>query len=145
MEMSMPELTVPLVQYARLTMKALILRVYGQYYRQQSPSTPLFPIGSVVVTAAAMHALRNAAVSVDSLVRRHARGDWGDVDALDARQNKLALRFGLRILSSYVLPPGHQPSSESCTAWVITTPNRKTTTVLLSVETFNDTNHGQIA
>ncbi|CAJ5232638.1 plasmid related protein [Burkholderia pseudomallei] len=40
---------------------------------------PRLPLGHLVATPAAIHALQAADVSIFALVKRHARGDWGDV------------------------------------------------------------------
>jgi hypothetical protein len=60
------------------------------------------------------------------LLARHATGDWGDLCAFDRRQNEIALREGLRVLSSYETPAGH--------VWIITEANRSVTTILLPEE-----------
>ena len=44
---------------------------------------------------------------------RHARGDWGDLDAHDRAANKGALQIGARIFSSYRMPDGEK-------LWIIT-------------------------
>lgn len=104
-------------------------------------------LGRVVVTPSAADALRRAHVDADSLVRRHAAGDWGELDALDIRQNVLGLRLGLRMRSSYLLQANPKEANATLTSavtvWVVTTPNRKTTTVLLPSEIFDDTNDEQ--
>jgi hypothetical protein len=57
---------------------------------------------------------------------RHATGDWGDLCAFDRRQNEIALREGLRVLSSYLV-------GGEC-VWVITEADRSVTTILLPEE-----------
>jgi hypothetical protein len=57
---------------------------------------------------------------------RHATGDWGDLCAFDRRQNEIALREGLRVLSSYDVPAGR--------LWIITEADRSITTILLPEE-----------
>jgi hypothetical protein len=57
---------------------------------------------------------------------RHATGDWGELCAFDRRQNEIALRDGLRVLSSYDVPAGR--------IWVITEADRSITTILLPEE-----------
>ena len=61
-----------------------------------------------------------------SYLARHASGDWGAVDAHDRRENKLSLRHGWRLVSSY-------PVREK-TIWVITEADRSATTILLPEE-----------
>jgi hypothetical protein len=57
---------------------------------------------------------------------RHAAGDWGELCAFDRRQNEIALREGLRVLSSYEVPAGR--------VWIITEADRSVTTILLPEE-----------
>jgi hypothetical protein len=57
---------------------------------------------------------------------RHATGDWGELCAFDRRQNEIALRDGLRVLSSY-------PVRREC-IWIITEADRSVTTLLLPEE-----------
>lgn len=57
---------------------------------------------------------------------RHAAGDWGDLCAFDRRQNRIALRDGYRVFSSYDAPAGR--------VWVITEADRSATTILLPEE-----------
>jgi hypothetical protein len=56
-------------------------------------------LGQTVITAHAAEALHPADV-VDAL-RRHARGDWGEVCAADAAENELSITEGARLLSAY--------------------------------------------
>jgi hypothetical protein len=58
---------------------------------------------------------------VDAL-RRHLRGDWGEVCREDARLNDLALRDGDRLLSAYTI--------DGERVWIITDADRSATTVL---------------
>jgi len=64
----------------------------------------LFELGRVVVTSDA-HAELSEFGDVDDILRpvvdRHVQGDWGDLDAGDAKMNDLALKSGERILSQY--------------------------------------------
>lgn len=60
-------------------------------------------------------------------LRRHARGDWGDLDAEDRRSNDEALKSGGRLLSSYKTRSGTK-------FWIITEADRSSTTVLLPAE-----------
>jgi len=64
---------------------------------------------------------------IDSL-RRHARGDWGDMCQEDEQENELALREGnLRIFSAYEHP--NLPK-----IWIITESDRSATTILFPEE-----------
>jgi len=38
---------------------------------------------------------------VNEALRRHARGDWGDVGKEDKQENDLSLKEGYRLLSAY--------------------------------------------
>lgn len=61
-------------------------------------------LGQVVVTRAVAHTLmsrEDGRAFVVSCLYRHARGDWGDLSALDSEANDLALTSGARILSSF--------------------------------------------
>jgi hypothetical protein len=59
---------------------------------------------------------------------RHARGDWGTVNATDKRANELALKEGSRLLSAYMLRDG------TTKIWIITEADRSATTILLPDE-----------
>ena len=83
---------------------------------------PKFPLGQFVIT-------RNAADTlppddVAAALRRHARGDWGELDEHDRQQNQSALKDGSRLLSAYT-------ASNAVKFWIITEWNRTSTTVLL--------------
>jgi hypothetical protein len=64
-------------------------------------AAPLFPLGQVVATPAALAAAGEHSIDLPALVARHQRGDWGQVPAADAAANAAALRDGKRILSAY--------------------------------------------
>jgi hypothetical protein len=81
----------------------------------------LFPLGQVVATRSVLEAIPNDAV-VNAL-RRHARGDWGEVCEEDRGLNDEALKEGARLLSVY-------KAGES-KFWIITEADRTATTVLL--------------
>lgn len=80
-----------------------------------------FPLGVLVITTNAAHRLATSDIS-DGL-RRHASGDWGDLDPSDAAQNDEALVAGGRLFSAYGAGDGR--------FWVITEADRSVTTVLL--------------
>lgn len=88
------------------------------------PIVAHFGLGKVFASPAALNALETAKVSHWDLIRRHARGDWGEVNESDRRENYDAMAYGLRILSSYALPTGER-------VWVITEADRSATTLLL--------------
>ena len=86
----------------------------------------LFKIGAIVATPGALrHCTRNC-VEAMSLIRRHAAGDWGDLDADDVAANVRAVRHDLRVFSSYVVGDGR--------VWCITEADRSSTCLLLPNE-----------
>lgn len=64
---------------------------------------PLFPLGRVVATPAALAILEKHRVAAVTLLNFHRQGDWGDVDANDRDANDAALKNGTRILSVYAI------------------------------------------
>jgi hypothetical protein len=80
-----------------------------------------FPLGQVVATANAVSQI--AASEIAGALRRHASGDWGDLDPQDVRENERALKHGSRILSAY--------GSGRERFWIITEADRSVTTILL--------------
>ena len=85
-------------------------------------AAPLFPLGQLVATPAALDLLAKQGIDVTELLARHASGDWGDVDAADKTANDLAVMNGGRLLSSYHLGAGK--------VYVITEHDRSATTAL---------------
>lgn len=88
----------------------------------QSHNPLRFDLGRVVATPGAL-----AALTQDDLLTalaRHGAGDWGEVDAEDARANDRALGEGARLLSAYW-------SAGGVKFWIITEADRSATTVLL--------------
>jgi hypothetical protein len=75
------------------------------------PKKPPLSLGQVVSTPGALDALTGAQLCAE-----------------DARENTLAVREGLRILSSYQL------AATGATVWIITAADRSVTTLLLSPE-----------
>lgn len=91
------------------------------------PITPLFPLGEIVSTPAALEAMDAANISPLSLLRRHVAGDWGDLDGHDKQLNNLAIHNGHRIFSVYSIRPTEN-------IWLITEADRSATTFLLPSE-----------
>jgi len=81
-----------------------------------------FPLGRTVITSNALERLNRE--DTDTGLRRHARGDWGEVCAEDAELNDLALKDGDRLHSVY-----HDRNQTMF--WIITEADRSATTVLL--------------
>jgi hypothetical protein len=84
------------------------------------------PLGRVIATPGALKLLSEIGVHPFGYLARHATGDWGELCAFDRRQNEIALRDGLRVLSSY-------PVRREC-IWIITEADRSVTTLLLPEE-----------
>ncbi len=90
-----------------------------------------FPMGRIVLTRGVYQWLTvNGEFYhfVNACLKRHARGDWGNLCPEDREQNELALREGnLRLFSAYEhwrLPK----------IWIITEADRSVTTVLFPDE-----------
>jgi hypothetical protein len=81
-----------------------------------------FDLGQLVITPAALEAV--PADDICNAINRHICGDFGDLDAADRRENELALRAGLRLLSVYHATNGIK-------FWLITEADRRLTTILL--------------
>jgi len=63
---------------------------------------PLFPLGRLVATQGALALIKHAGEDLlPALLERHISGDWGDVSPEDVRENKVSVRYGLRVISSY--------------------------------------------
>ena len=88
---------------------------------------PKFALGRVVATPGAMTALAASGQLPQELLRRHVRGDWGDVSIADAEANDESLASGDRLLSSY-------RTSSGTKIWIITEADRSATTLLLPEE-----------
>ena len=96
--------------------------------RPRPHETPIrLPLGQVLATPGALEALQEAEVQPATLLNRHQRGDWGELDADDKRLNDEAVDGESRILSAYTLPTGVK-------VWIITEWDRSATTFLLPSE-----------
>jgi hypothetical protein len=86
---------------------------------------PLFELGLCVITANAQQALeqRGQMPIAQTILNRHALGDWGDVCPEDWQANERALRDGDRLFSVYLFEDGYR-------LWVITEADRSATTIL---------------
>jgi hypothetical protein len=89
--------------------------------------TPLFALGQVVATPGALHVMTELDIVPLDLIHRHVTGDWGDLGAEDQQQNRLSIRSGMRIFSSYKI-------SAAMKIWIITEADRSSTTLLLPDE-----------
>lgn len=86
----------------------------------------LFPLGHVVATPGALDVLERSGTPPFCLLSRHQRGDWGELDPEDVRENELSLRSGFRLLSAYTVA-GQK-------LWIITEADRSATTILMPEE-----------
>ncbi len=84
-----------------------------------------FPLGRIVATPGALAEIPT--FEVQTSLKRHQRGDWGEVNASDREENDLSLREGFRLLSAYRAANGTK-------FWIITEADRSVTTVLLPEE-----------
>ncbi len=89
---------------------------------------PRFPLGRVVATANLLDTLGEPlgdflSQELLACLKRHHRGDWGEVPPEDAQENELSLRKGFRLLSAYTV--------RGVKVWVITEADRSSTTLLL--------------
>jgi hypothetical protein len=92
-----------------------------------------FDLGQIVSTPGALEACASARLA--ECLSRHARGDWGVVDAEDAASNDNALQEGLRVLSAYPIDPARPCKGfGDNTLWIITEADRSATTFLLPSE-----------
>jgi hypothetical protein len=64
---------------------------------------PLFAMGQIVATPGALSLLEHHGISATVLLRRHVRGDWGDLGREDRKTNDESVHNGGRIFSSYTL------------------------------------------
>lgn len=84
-----------------------------------------FPLGDVYMTPGVHQSIPPS--EVFQALRRHARGDWGELDADDRRANEISVADGTRLLSAYTSKDGKR-------FWVITEADRSITTALLPNE-----------
>jgi hypothetical protein len=91
----------------------------------------VFPVqfspGRTLITPGAREAIAASGQSPSEFLDRHVRGDWGDLEDEDRRQNDFSLENGYRILSAYHTRGGVK-------IWIITEANRSVTTILLPGE-----------
>ena len=84
-----------------------------------------FPLGRVLATPGVLEVL--TPIEIAQALSRHVSGDWGEVDAEDAKENELSLKQGFRLLSAYT-------SATGVRFWIITEADRSATTLLLPEE-----------
>ena len=86
-----------------------------------------FPLGKLVATPGALQALEKSGEGTIKFLKRHKKGDWGDVCTKDADLNNKAVNRRLRILSAY-------RTALNTRLWVITEADRSYTCMLLPEE-----------
>ena len=90
-----------------------------------TPPPEKFPLGQVVTTPGALDAIPQN--EMQTSLRRHHSGDWGDLDEHDKLENERGLREGFRLFSAYSTKAGVR-------FYIITEHDRSVTTVLLPDE-----------
>ena len=88
-----------------------------------------FKLGQIVMTRGVNDLVaedEEFAKFVWSSLKRHARGDWGDLSEEDKKENEFALDKYLRIFSAYETGPRK--------IWIVTESNREVTTILFPEE-----------
>ena len=89
-----------------------------------------FALGQIVATRGALSALAETGESPNHFLRRHLRGDWGDLCDEDRKLNDAAVanegdsEKQDRVLSAYHL-------KDSTKIWIISEYDRSVTTILL--------------
>lgn len=87
---------------------------------------PLFVLGRIVATPAVLKHFADHDVLPDPYIRRHVRGDWGEVPTEDALENDFSVANGFRLLSTYEIGGKR--------VWIITEADRSATTLLFPSE-----------
>ncbi|WP_371435193.1 hypothetical protein [Polaromonas sp.] len=97
---------------------------------------PRLELGYVRSTREALALLQRAGVSSVALANRHARGDWGDIDAPLRTLNEEALRNKGEVKSIYKLQVPYPETSRTLeeTICCVTDMNRRITTFMLPEE-----------
>ena len=88
-------------------------------------TAPLFSVGRVAATPAALALVVGVGENSAELLARHQNGDWGVVSLADAKENDFFVKHGLRILSSYAVGRAGER------VWIITEADRSSTCILL--------------
>jgi len=92
--------------------------VDAKHFQSALAEKPLFTVGDVIAMLGALAAIGVSGDDLSAYLARHQSGDWGDIDAHDRRENKLALEQGFRLMSVYTL------SITGVNIWVITEADR---------------------
>ena len=98
--------------------------------RLQPSTVRKFSLGQLVMTRGVNNLVADntefAKFTTESL-RRHARGDWGELSEEDKKENEYSIDKHLRLLSAYEQPPLPK-------IWIITEADRSVTTILFPEE-----------
>lgn len=97
----------------------------SQSNKSKGSGVQKFDLGKIVLTTAAAETLTQS--EVVAALRRHRRGDWGNVSPDDWRENDASVQLGLRLISTY-------EASDGTEFLVITEADRSATTVLFPHE-----------
>lgn len=87
---------------------------------------PLFQLGQVVATPAALSLLETHQKTPAEFLSRHQSGDWGDLCHEDKKANDAAVKHGDRIFSAYKISDSK--------IWCITEADRSSSCFLLPNE-----------
>jgi len=88
--------------------------------------TVQFPMGQLVATPGALRLLELHGILPLRLIAKHVHADFGIVPPEDVAANIEAIKYGGRILSSYLVGNDR--------VWIITEADRSSTTILLPSE-----------
>jgi hypothetical protein len=84
---------------------------------------PVFRLGTLVATPAALRALEAAQLTPQRLLQRHVTGDWAEMSRSDQAANAEAVQHGARVFSAYLVG--------AAKVWIITEADRSSTCILL--------------
>ena len=85
----------------------------------------LFNPGMIVATPGALE-MAEQGIDLPAYLKRHLKGDWGELCEADKAENDFSLANGFRLLSAYQTPCGKR--------WIITEADRSATTFMLPEE-----------
>lgn len=92
---------------------------------------PQFPVGQIAASAAVFELSSQNdefKLFVQKCLNRHVRKDWGDIAGNDKVLNDAAVKTGRRLHSAFINELF--PRVGSASLWIITEPDRKSTTIL---------------
>jgi hypothetical protein len=92
-----------------------------------TPKPKIVPLGKIVATPSALEVIEDSGQFSLDFIKRHQKGDWGEISSEDWELNDLALECGDRLLSCYTTKSGNR-------IWIITEADRSVTTLLLPEE-----------